>query len=93
MFRDYFKVDLWKMFAELSYFYKHMCAKDHHLQGTINWLVKDPEARDWLCGWWAFKDFRVTSERNHHNQLSKLSVHHYDVNGHVRKSQRVVRYL
>jgi hypothetical protein len=27
MFRGYFKVDLWKMFATLSYFYKHICAK------------------------------------------------------------------
>jgi hypothetical protein len=25
-------------------------AKDHHLQGTDDWLVKDPEAWDWLCG-------------------------------------------
>jgi hypothetical protein len=27
MFRGYFKADLWKMFAELSYFYRHICAK------------------------------------------------------------------
>jgi hypothetical protein len=27
MFRAYFKVDLWKMFAKLSYFYRQMCAK------------------------------------------------------------------
>jgi hypothetical protein len=27
MFRGYFKADLWKMFVELSYFYKHICAK------------------------------------------------------------------
>jgi hypothetical protein len=27
MFHGYFKPDLWKMFAELSYFYKQICAK------------------------------------------------------------------
>jgi hypothetical protein len=27
MFCGYFKVDLWKMFTELSYFYRHICAK------------------------------------------------------------------
>jgi hypothetical protein len=27
MFRGYFKPDLWKMFAELSYFYRYIYAK------------------------------------------------------------------
>jgi hypothetical protein len=27
MFRGYFKTNLWKMFAELSYFYRKICAK------------------------------------------------------------------
>jgi hypothetical protein len=27
IFRDYFKPDLWKMFAELNYFYRQICAK------------------------------------------------------------------
>jgi hypothetical protein len=27
MFDGYFKADLWKMFAELSYFYRQICAK------------------------------------------------------------------
>jgi hypothetical protein len=27
MFCGYFKADLWKMFAELSYFYREICAK------------------------------------------------------------------
>jgi hypothetical protein len=27
MFRGYFKANLWKMFAKLSYFYKQICAK------------------------------------------------------------------
>ena len=28
MFRGYFNADLWKMLAELSYFYKQICAKE-----------------------------------------------------------------
>jgi hypothetical protein len=27
MFRGYFKPDLWKIFSELSYFYRQICAK------------------------------------------------------------------
>jgi hypothetical protein len=27
MFRCYFDADLWKLFAKLSYFYRHICAK------------------------------------------------------------------
>jgi hypothetical protein len=27
MLRGYFKADLWKIFAKLSYFYKQICAK------------------------------------------------------------------
>jgi hypothetical protein len=27
MFRDYFNTDLWKIFTELSYFYRKICAK------------------------------------------------------------------
>jgi hypothetical protein len=27
MFRGYFKANLWKMFAKLSYIYIHICAK------------------------------------------------------------------
>jgi hypothetical protein len=27
MFCDYFKADFWKMFVELNYFYRHICAK------------------------------------------------------------------
>jgi hypothetical protein len=26
--------------------------KDQHLQGTVDWLVKDLKALDWLWGWW-----------------------------------------
>jgi hypothetical protein len=28
MFHGYFKPDLWKMFVELSYFYRQICAKE-----------------------------------------------------------------
>jgi hypothetical protein len=27
MFRGYFKPDLWKLFAEVSYFYRLICSK------------------------------------------------------------------
>jgi hypothetical protein len=37
-------------------------AKDQHLQGSIDWLVKDPEVWDWLYGWWASDQFRAVSE-------------------------------
>jgi hypothetical protein len=64
--------------------------KDQHLQGTVDWLVKDPEACDWLCGWRASKDFRAVSERNQHNRQSKESVHCCGANRHVCKTQRMV---
>jgi hypothetical protein len=38
--------------------------KEQHLQGPVDWLVKDPEAWDWLCGWWASTEFRAISEQN-----------------------------
>jgi hypothetical protein len=38
--------------------------KEQHLQGPVAWLAKDPEAWDWLCGWWAFVQFRAISEQN-----------------------------
>jgi hypothetical protein len=28
MFHGYFNADLWKLFAELSYFYRQICAKE-----------------------------------------------------------------
>jgi hypothetical protein len=27
--------------------------KEEYLQGSVDWLVKDPDAWDWICGWWA----------------------------------------
>jgi hypothetical protein len=60
--------------------------KEQHLQGPVDWLVKDPEAWDWLCGWWASTEFRAISEKNWQNRLSKASMHHYDAEGHIRKT-------
>jgi hypothetical protein len=64
--------------------------KEQQLQGKVDWLVKDPEAWDAMCNWWPSAEFKALSERNWHNQWSKLSVHHYKANGHVRKTQRLV---
>jgi hypothetical protein len=36
--------------------------KDQHLQGSVDWLVMDLEAWDWLCGWWVSDQFRAVSE-------------------------------
>jgi hypothetical protein len=57
----------------------------------VDWLVKDHEACDWLCIYWASDEFRVVSERNRVNQQSKPSMHHYDTDRHVHKTQRMVR--
>jgi hypothetical protein len=65
--------------------------KDQHLQGMVDWLVKDPEAWDWLCDWCVSDQCRAMSEQNRQNWLSKESVHHYGANRHVYKTQRMVR--
>jgi hypothetical protein len=54
-------------------------------------LVKDQEAWDWLYGYWASDEFRAMLEQNRVNRHSKLSVHCYDADGHVRKAERMVR--
>jgi hypothetical protein len=54
-----------------------------------DWLVKDLEAWDWLCGWWTSKEFRVISEWN---RLRKSSVHRYGVDRHIRETHRMVQY-
>jgi hypothetical protein len=64
--------------------------KEQHLQGKVDWLVKDPEAWDMMCEWWVSMEFKTISEQNRHNQQSKASVHHYRADGHVRKTQRLV---
>jgi hypothetical protein len=67
--------------------------KDQYLQGTVDLLVKDPEAWDWMCGWWASDEFRDILDRNQANRLSKPGLHRYDVDRHVRNIQRMVLYL
>jgi hypothetical protein len=54
-------------------------------------LVKDQEAWDWLCSYWASDEFRAMSEWNWVNRQSKPSVHRYGVDRHVCKMQRMVR--
>jgi hypothetical protein len=51
--------------------------KEQHLQGNVDWLVKDSEAWDWLYDWWAPDQFRAMSERNRQNQMSKELMHRY----------------
>jgi hypothetical protein len=36
--------------------------KEQKVQGKVNWLVKDLEAWDVMCEWWASVKFRVISE-------------------------------
>jgi hypothetical protein len=57
--------------------------KDQHLLHTVDWLVKEPDAWDWLCSWWAFEEFKCISEQN---WLCKPSIHHYGAGRHVRKT-------
>jgi hypothetical protein len=64
--------------------------KEQHLQG-VDWLVKDPEAWDWLYGYWASNEFRVVSEQNRLNRQSRPLVHRYGADGHVCKMLRMVR--
>ena len=66
--------------------------KEEYLQGKVDWLVKDPEAWNWLCGWWASPEFRAVSDRNRRNRKSRPGLHRYSADGHVRKTQRMVWY-
>jgi hypothetical protein len=54
-------------------------------------LLKDLEAWDWLCSYWASDEFKAVSERNMVNQWSKPSMHRYGAEGHVCKMQMMVR--
>jgi hypothetical protein len=42
-----------------------------------------------MCEWWSSPEFKATSEQN---RQRKASVHQYGADGHVRKTQRWVRY-
>jgi hypothetical protein len=66
--------------------------KDEYLQGDVNWLIKDVEAWDSLCEYWASPTFIAKSKKPRQNWLSKRSVHHYGADGHVQKVQRTVWY-
>jgi hypothetical protein len=37
--------------------------KEEYLQGKVDWLVKDPAAIAWMCGWWVSLVFRAISNR------------------------------
>jgi hypothetical protein len=62
--------------------------KEQQLQGKVDWLVKDLEAWDAMYEWWTSAEFRAISEQNRQNQQSKSSVHHYEADGHIRKTER-----
>jgi hypothetical protein len=66
--------------------------KEKQLQGKVDCLVKDLEAWDTMCEWWTSEKFKAISMRNCQNRQSKLSVHHYGADGHVRKTQKMVQY-
>jgi hypothetical protein len=40
--------------------------------------------------WWVSAEFRALLEWNRHNRRSKASMHHYGVDNHVCKTQRLV---
>jgi hypothetical protein len=63
--------------------------KEHQLLGKDDWLVKNPEAWDVICEWWTSEEFKTILLWN---QQSKPSVYHYGADGHIRKTQRLVRY-
>jgi hypothetical protein len=60
--------------------------KEQQLQGKVDWLVKDSKAWDAMCEWWTSEEFKVISLRNRQNRQSKPSMHHYRVDGHIRKT-------
>jgi hypothetical protein len=67
----------------------HM-TKEEYLQVSVDWLVKDPKAWDWICRWWASLEFKAISDTNHQNWKSKLGLHRYRADGHVRKTRRMI---
>jgi hypothetical protein len=58
-------------------------SKEQHLQGKVDWLVKDPEAWDAMCEWWMSEEFRTILVRNRQNRQSNPLVHHYGADDHV----------
>jgi hypothetical protein len=41
--------------------------KEQHLQEKVDWLIKDLEACDMICEWWASAEFNAISEWNWQN--------------------------
>jgi hypothetical protein len=64
--------------------------KEEQLQENVDRLIKDLEASDAMREWWASTKFRALSKWNRHNRWGKALVHHYEANGHVWKTQRLV---
>jgi hypothetical protein len=64
--------------------------KEEYLQGKVDWLVMDPAAFDWMCGWRASPEFQAISDQNRANRRSKQGLHRYSADGHVKKTQRMV---
>jgi hypothetical protein len=64
MFRGYFNANLWKIFAELSYFYRHICAKQvskvmmQKLEKEISVLVCKME-KIFPLGWFTMQHLLV----------------------------------
>jgi hypothetical protein len=42
-------------------------SKEQHLQG-VDWLVKELEVWDWLCGYWVSNELRDVSKQNRLSQ-------------------------
>jgi hypothetical protein len=42
-------------------------SKEQHLQG-VDWLVKELEVWDWLCGYWVSDELRDVSKQNRLSQ-------------------------
>jgi hypothetical protein len=42
----------------------YLTKKQHLHGGGVDWLVKDSDAWDWLCSYWASDEFRVMLELN-----------------------------
>jgi hypothetical protein len=66
--------------------------KEQYLLGKVDWMIKDIEAWDSMCEWWASPEFRAKSGKTRANQMSKSLMHHYGIGGHIRKDQRMVWY-
>jgi hypothetical protein len=58
---------------------------------VIPWLRNHREVYLELCRYWSSLEFKVKYEKKRLNHGKDLK-HRYDAGGHVRKSQRMVRF-